>query len=130
MEALIKNKIKNQKGFSLPELLIVLLIISILVVLALPQITASRRLLRFSGIQRQLGTSLNEARQNAMSQRKAVTFRYDDANKRIIIYGGSFGALGDAKNQKTLPQQPRQNQLVPVLPVVPTQTTPNSPIKP
>jgi len=101
MEALIKNKIKNQKGFSLPELLIVLLIISILVVLALPQITASRRLLRFSGIQRQLGTSLNEARQNAMSQRKVVTFRYDDANKRIIIYGGSFGALGDAKNQKT-----------------------------
>lgn len=101
MKALYKNKIKNQKGFSLPEVIIVLLIIAILVVLALPQITASRRLLRFSGIQRQVASSLNEARQNAMSQRTAVTFRYDDANKRIVIYGGKFGALGAAGNQKT-----------------------------
>jgi len=101
MESLLKNKIKNQKGFSLPEILIVLLIIAILVVLALPQITASRRMLRFSGMQRQLATSLNEARQSAMSQRNAVTFRYDDANKRTIIYGGNFGVMGDAKNQKT-----------------------------
>ena len=36
-----------------------------------------------------------------MSQRAPVTFRYDDANKRIIIYGGKFGALGDLGNQKT-----------------------------
>lgn len=101
MKALYKYKIKNQKGFSLPEVLIVLLIIAILVVLALPQITASRRMFRFSGLQRQISTSLNETRQNAMSQRTAMTFRYDDANKRIIIYGGNFGAFGDAKNQKT-----------------------------
>ncbi len=85
----------------MPEVLIVLLIIAILVVLALPQITASRRMFRFSGLQRQISTSLNETRQNAMSQRTAMTFRYDDANKRIIIYGGNFGAFGDAKNQKT-----------------------------
>ena len=101
MKALYKNKIKNQKGFSLPEVLIVLFIIAILVVLALPQITASRRLFRFAGIQRQLSSSLNETRQNAMSQRTAVTFRYDDVNKQIVIYGGSFGVLGDARNQKT-----------------------------
>jgi prepilin-type N-terminal cleavage/methylation domain-containing protein len=101
METLYKNKIKNQKGFSLPEVLIVLLIIAILVVLALPQITASRRLFRFSALQRQISTSLNEARQNAMSQRAAITFRYDNANKRIVIYGGGFGAFGDARNQKT-----------------------------
>ena len=66
MKALDKNKIKNQKGVSLPEVLIVLFIIAILVVLALPQITASRRMFLFSGIQRQVSTSLNEARQNAM----------------------------------------------------------------
>jgi prepilin-type N-terminal cleavage/methylation domain-containing protein len=101
MEAPYKNKIKNQKGFSLPEVIIVLLVIAILVVLALPQITASRRLFRFSGMQRQIASSLNEARQNAMSQRTAITFRYDDANKRIVIYGGKFGALGTAGNQKT-----------------------------
>lgn len=85
----------------MPEILIVLLIIAILVVLALPQITASRRMFRFSSVQRQIGSSLNEARQNAMSQRITMTFRYDDVNKRIVIYGGTFGALGDAKNQKT-----------------------------
>lgn len=101
MKALYKNKIKDQRGFSLPELIIVLLIIAILVVLALPQITASRRLMRFSAMQRQVATALNETRQHAMSQRTAVTFRYDNAGKRIIIYGGKFGVLGDAKNQKT-----------------------------
>jgi prepilin-type N-terminal cleavage/methylation domain-containing protein len=93
--------IKGQKGFGLPELIIVLLVISILVVLALPKITASRRVSRFSGIKRQIETSLNEAGKSAVSQRKAITFRYDDANKRIIIYGGSFGVLDDVNNQKT-----------------------------
>lgn len=101
MKLIYKNKLKNQKGFSLPEILIVLLIIAILVVLALPQISSSRRLLRFSAIQRQIGSSLNEARQDAMSQRKPITFRYDDVNKRVILYGGTFGDLGDAKNQRT-----------------------------
>jgi hypothetical protein len=52
-------------------------------------------------MQPQVATALNETRQHAMSQRNAVTFRYDDASKRIIIYGGSFGVFGDAKNQKT-----------------------------
>jgi Tfp pilus assembly protein FimT len=67
-------------------------------VVALPQIISSRRLFRFSGLQRQVATSLRESRQEAMSQRKPITFRYDNANKRIVTYGGSFGALGDAKN--------------------------------
>ena len=90
---------KNQKGFSLPELLIVLLIIAIIVVLALPQINASRRAFRFSGIQRQNAASLSDARQAAMAQRKPITVRYDDAAKRISIYGGTFGAAGEANNQ-------------------------------
>ena len=96
------RKTKNpdrQKGFSMPELIVVLLVISILVVLALPQLAASRRLFRFSGMQRQIVASLTEARQEAMSQHRAIAFRYDDANKKTIIYGGSFGALGDGKNK-------------------------------
>ncbi len=90
---------KGQKGFSLPEMIVVLLIISIMVVLALPQINASRRLFRFSGMQRQVGASLNDARQEAMSQRVPITFRYDNVNKKIVIYGGSFGAFADSKNK-------------------------------
>jgi len=100
MKTLIKSKIINgQKGFSLPELLVVLLILAILVVLALPQVISSRRHFRFSGMQRQIAASLSDARQESMSQRQAVTFRYDDAVKQAIIYGGSFGVLGDAKNR-------------------------------
>lgn len=83
----------------MPELLVVALVISILVVLALPQLSASRRLFRFSGMQRQMVASLTEARQQAMSQRAPITFRYDNANKKTIVYGGSYGALGDSKNQ-------------------------------
>lgn len=94
-----KDTFQKQKGFSLPELIIVLLVAAIILVLALPQIISSRRLFRFSGLQRQVATSLREARQEAMSQRKPVTFRYDNANKRIVTYGGDFGALGDAKNR-------------------------------
>jgi prepilin-type N-terminal cleavage/methylation domain-containing protein len=91
----------GQKGFSMPELIVVLLVISIMVVLALPQINASRRLFRFSGMQRQVGALLNEARQEAMSQRIPITFRYDNVNKKIILYGGSFGAFADSKNKTT-----------------------------
>ena len=89
----------NQKGFSMAELLIVLLVIAIIVVLALPQIMSSRRLFRFAGVQRQVVSALREARQQAISQRLAITARYDDANKRILLSGGTFGIPGDAKNQ-------------------------------
>ena len=91
-------KLQKQKGFSLPELVIVLLVAAIILTLALPQIISSRRLFRFSGFQRQIATSLREARQEAISQRKPVTFRYDNTSKYIVTYGGDFGALGDAKN--------------------------------
>jgi len=91
-------KLSKQKGFSLPELVVVLLVVAIILVVALPQILSSRRLFKFSGLQRQVATSLRESRQEAMSQRKPITFRYDNSNKRVVTYGGSFGALGDAKN--------------------------------
>lgn len=94
------SKIKTtQQGFSLPELIVVLLIIAILVVLALPQIISSRRMFRFSAMQRQVASSLVDARQEAMSQRTPITFRYNNLNKQIIYYGGSFGVFGDSRNR-------------------------------
>ncbi|MGI9036508.1 MAG: prepilin-type N-terminal cleavage/methylation domain-containing protein [Pyrinomonadaceae bacterium] len=98
MNTLNKQKNKNQKGFGLAELVVVLLILAIIIVLALPQLISSRRLFRFSGLQRQISATLRDTRQEAMSQRTAITLRYDDTNKTMIVYGGSFGALGDAKN--------------------------------
>lgn len=91
-------KQSKQKGFSIPELIVVLLVGAIILVLALPQIMSARRLFRFNGAQRQLSASIRDARQEAMSQRKPVTFRWDNVNKRMITYGGAFGLLGDPKN--------------------------------
>lgn len=93
------QKWKNQKGFSIAEMLIVFFVIAIIVVLALPQIMSSRRMFRFASVQRQVVAVLREARQEAMSQRTSITFRYDDTNKRIILFGGRFGAAGTAQNQ-------------------------------
>lgn len=93
------EKFNRQNGFSLPELLVVLLIIAIISVIALPQINAARRAFRFSGMQRQIAATLTEARQQAMSQRKAITVRYKNAAREIVIYGGSFGALNNSINK-------------------------------
>lgn len=93
---LIKEK---SNGFSLVDLIIVLLIISILVLLALPQVMTSRRLLRFAGVQKQIVSVLREARQEAMAQQKPITFRYDNTSKSIVIYGGVFGAINESGNR-------------------------------
>lgn len=92
------NTSTGEKGFSLPELMIVLLVLAILAALALPQIISSQRMFRYSGMQRQLVASLRDARQAAMSERTPITFRYDSRNQQAIIYGGSFGALNNQKN--------------------------------
>jgi prepilin-type N-terminal cleavage/methylation domain-containing protein len=92
------KKRRNEKGFSLVEILIVLIIVSILAVIALPQIMASRRAMRFAGLQRQVSATLRDARQQAVSQRTPITVRYDDVNKRMIVYGGNFGLIGTQNN--------------------------------
>ncbi len=89
----------NQAGVSIPELMIVLIIFAIIVVLALPQVISSRRLFMFSAVQREITTHLSESRQLAMSERKPITFQYNNTNKRIAVYGGSLGPVGDTKNR-------------------------------
>jgi Tfp pilus assembly protein FimT len=100
MDMRITNvKKASQSGFGLVEAIIVLIVIAILVVLALPQLMSSRRLIKFNAVQSQISTMLREARQDAVSQRTAITFRYEDANKRLILYGGSYGTMGDTRNR-------------------------------
>jgi Tfp pilus assembly protein FimT len=50
-------------------------------------------------MQRQIAASLTEARQEAMTQRRAISFHYKSATQEVIIYGGSYGALNSSKNK-------------------------------
>lgn len=94
-----ENNFKSQKGIGVPELIVVLLVISIVVAIALPQILSSRRLFSFAGMQREMVTLLRETRQDAMSQRRPITFRYQQSQTNIVIYGGSFGSFGASANK-------------------------------
>lgn len=97
-----QNNYKNfnkQKGFGLPDLLIVIFVISIIAVLALPRVITSRNLAKFAEMQKQVAGSVSEAKQEAKSQKVPITFRYDNINKILITYNGNFGALGDTRNR-------------------------------
>jgi Tfp pilus assembly protein FimT len=94
-----RTTLTGQRGVSMPEVLVAFFVVAIIVVLAMPQVISSRRASRFSGLQRQVVGALREAQQEAISQRMPITFRYADGDKKIIIYGGSFGAAGTDKNR-------------------------------
>jgi prepilin-type N-terminal cleavage/methylation domain-containing protein len=87
------------QGFSLVELIIVILVIAIIIVLALPQIISSRRLFKFAGVQRQVVSLVREARQEAVAQRTPITLGYDNVSKTFMLTKGTFGAPGDSKNR-------------------------------
>lgn len=91
---------RAQKGQSLIELILVMSVLVILSAIALPQLRQTRNLTRFSSLQREIITQLRDARQQAIAQRQPVTLRYDDANKRLLLYGGIYGPAGDAANKK------------------------------
>ena len=77
--------LRRQLGFSLVELTVVFAIIGIITAIAIPQLISQRRLLRSAGVGREIVTQLRFARQQAMTQRQAFTFEYDNVNKQIRV---------------------------------------------
>ncbi len=86
-------------GFSTIELLAVTALIGIVCAITVPPMLAYRRLLRTSGIGREIVSQLRYARQLAMSERQSFTFQYDHTNKQILIIDSNAngpGVLTDA----------------------------------
>ena len=75
----------SNSGSSMVEVLAVVAIASILTAVAVPQVISARRMIRSASLPREIATQLRFARQQAMSQRQAFTFQYDDATKQITI---------------------------------------------
>lgn len=83
----------------MPELVVAFLVGAIIVVLAIPHVLSVRQLQRFSQFQDKVTSAVGEARSQAMTQKKPVTFRYDERSGRAFIWGGTFGPAGDARNR-------------------------------
>lgn len=80
---------KNIQGFSLPEVMIVVIIIAILVVLAVPQLNASLQLNRIQTASSLIASKLSEAKAIAVKQNKSVSFVVDENNMKVWIEANS-----------------------------------------
>ena len=76
----------NEAGRSIVETLMVLTIGAIITSVAVPQMLSARRLLRSSSMAREIASQLRFARQQAMTQRQATTFQYDNSTKTLKIF--------------------------------------------
>src|SRR5215203_2831944 len=74
------------QGFSLIELLIVLLIISILVVAAIPQIQQTLRLYRVESASGLLSNRLTEARLTAIKNNRTAWLEINSSDKTLEIW--------------------------------------------
>jgi len=76
----------SERGTSVLETLAVVAIAGILTAVTVPQVISARRLMRSNALPREIATQLRFARQQAMSQRQAFTFQYDNSTKKINIF--------------------------------------------
>jgi prepilin-type N-terminal cleavage/methylation domain-containing protein len=91
-----RRRPSSAKGFSLVELLAVVAIIGTMAAISLPPFISTRRALRTTGTIRVIVSHMRDARQQAISRRRAITFQYDDANKKVnlIDYGVDANGMG------------------------------------
>ena len=82
----INRRWRSQSGRTIVETLTVVAIAALLTSIAVPQMLSARRLMRSNALPREIAAQLRFARQQAMSQRQAFTFQYDNSTKTIKIY--------------------------------------------
>lgn len=84
----------SDKGFTLIELVVVVAIVAVLAGVSVQQLAGSRKLMRSAAVTREVASALRDARQTAISQRRAITFQYDDSKKQINIINHGADADG------------------------------------
>lgn len=96
MDANVYKRRRPESGFSLFEVLVVIGIVAIVAGVSIPQVVGARRLIRSAGVTHEIVGGLRDARQMAITRRRAVTFQYDDDAKKfkIIDHGADADGLG------------------------------------
>jgi prepilin-type N-terminal cleavage/methylation domain-containing protein len=86
----------TERGFTFLEMVIVVGVIAIVGAIGIPQVVGARRLIRSAGLTREITGGLRDARQMAISRRRAITFQYDDDAKvlKLIDHGVDAQGLG------------------------------------
>jgi len=85
-----------ERGFTLVELFIVVVIISVLAVIAIPAITYQLRDRRTAEVAERVAALYRNARLRAMGRGSAVLVRFDLANDRVDVREAIRGGAGDA----------------------------------
>jgi prepilin-type N-terminal cleavage/methylation domain-containing protein len=81
-----KNPIKNEKGFSLIELIIVCLVISILATASIPSIQRSLQLYRLESAAGLLANRLTEAKLTAIKRNRAASLQINSTRKTLEVW--------------------------------------------
>lgn len=88
----------TERGFTLTEMVVVVGAIAIIAAIGIPQVVGARRMIRSVGLTREITGALRDARQMAISHRRAITFQYDDDAKAVTLIDHGITAQGLGKS--------------------------------